>query len=586
MFFFKKWSIAKENAAKAAAISKTQAVTELRLDGTIITANENFLNILGYTLAEIRGKHHSMLVEADERSGAAYREFWARLNQGESQSADYKRIDKHGDEVWVRASYIPVLDSRGKPTKVIELAADITAQKIEALDHAGQVSAIERSQAVVEFNLDGTIISANKNFLSAMGYALGEVQGKHDGLFVEPLERAGAAYREFWAKLNRGEPQSADYKRISKSGKEVWFQATFNPIADDSGRPFKVVTFATDVTKQKLRLADLEGQIAAIGKAQAVVEFGMDGTVMTANDNYLKTLGYALAREVQGKHHSMFVEAGERSSAAYREFWAKLNRGESQSAEYKHIAKDGKVVWVQACYSPVLDSKGKPTKVIELATDITAQKIEALENAGQIAAIERSQAVTAYNLDGTVITANNNFLNAMGYALGEVKGKHDGMFVEAGERQGAYRDLWARLNRGEAQSIEYKGIGKNGKEVWIQAFYNPILDPNGKPFKVVKYAKEMTASIREIYETMFTSREAARGQDAEGFAVATSEVADLAHHDQTSPESEMSLSMKRLEAKRKNPNAGRSSLAQFFENLRDGLSNAMVSSSRAVVNFL
>jgi methyl-accepting chemotaxis protein len=579
MFFFKKWSIAKENAAKAAAISKAQAVTELGLDGTIITANENFLNILGYSLAEIRGKHHSMFVEPDERTGAAYREFWARLNQGESQSADYKRIDKHGEEVWVRASYIPVLDSRGKPTKVIELAADITAQKIKALDHAGQVSAIERSQAVVEFNLDGTIITANRNFLGAMGYALGEVQGKHDGLFVEPVERAGAAYREFWAKLNRGESQSAEYKRITKSGQEVWFQATFNPISDESGKPFKVVTFATDITKQKLRMADLEGQIAAIGKAQAVVEFGMDGTVMTANDNYLKALGYSLVAEIKGKHHSMFVEAGERSSTAYREFWAKLNRGEAQSAEYKQIGKDGKVVWVQASYNPVLNSKGKPIKVVKLATDITAQKLEALENAGRIAALDRSQAVAAFALDGTIISANENFLKTMGYALGEVKGKHDGMFVEPSERQGgAYREFWAKLNRGESQSIEYKRIGKNGKEVWIQALYNPILDLTGKPLKVVTYAREMSASIREFYETIVNSRPEEAGQDL-------SVVANEA--DSTVAAESAPLSMQRLEeARRRTANARRSPFSQLLENLRDGLSNAMVSSTRAVANFL
>ena len=323
MFFFGKSSIAKENAAKAAAISKSHAVVELGLDGTVITANENCLKTFGYTLKEIQGKHHGMFVEASERSSPAYREFWIKLNRGEPQSAEYKRVGKDGKEIWVQASYNPVLDSKGKPTKVIELATDITAKKIEALENAAQVSAIERSQAVAAFNLDGTIITANKNFLNAMGYALGEVQGKHDSMFVEPAERASAAYREFWAKLNRGESQSAEYRRIGKGGKEVWIQATYSPIADENGRLCKVVTFATDVTKQKLRMADLEGQMAAIDKSQAVVEFGMDGTVTTANDNFLKTLGYSV-KEIQGKHHGMFVEASERSSLAYREFWAKL----------------------------------------------------------------------------------------------------------------------------------------------------------------------------------------------------------------------------------------------------------------------
>lgn len=575
MFFFKKWSIAKENAAKTAAISKSQAVIEFRLDGTVITANENFLNILGYGLADVQGKHHSMFVEADERSSAAYRDFWARLNQGESQSAEYKRIDRDGEEVWVQASYLPVLDARGKPTKVIEIASDITAKKIEALDHAGQVSAIERTQAVVEFNLDGTIITANKNFLNALGYALGEVQGKHDRMFVEPSERAGAAYREFWAKLNQGQAQSAECKRIGKAGNEVWIQATYNPIADENGKPFKVVTFATDVTSQKLKMANLENQITAIGKSQAVVEFGMDGKVITANDNSLKTFGYSLAKEVQGKHHSMFVEAGERASTAYRDFWARLNRGESQSAEYKRIGKDGKEIWVQASYNPVLDSKGKPTKVIQLATDITARKIEALDNAGQLAAIDRAQAVAAFNLDGTIIAANDKYLKAMGYTLGEVRGKHDGMFVEPSERAGAaYRDFWARLNRGESQSAEHKRIGKDGKEVWIQASYTPILDLNGKPIKVVEYATVIESVADGSEEGSLSLQEAPVS------------VANQAADDITSESVGPSLSMRRLEASRKNASAGPSLFSNLLANLRDGLSNAMVSSARAVTNFL
>ena len=574
MFFFGKISSAKENAAKAAAISKSHAVVELRLDGTVITANENSLKTFGYTLTEIQGKHHGMFVEASERSSSAYREFWIKLNRGEPQSAEYKRVGKDGKEIWVQASYNPILDSKGKPTKVIELATDITAKKLEAVENAGQIAAIERSQAVAAFNLDGTIVTANKNFLNAMGYVLGEVQGKHDSMFVEPAERASSAYREFWAKLNRGEPQSAEYKRIGKGGKEVWIQATYSPIADENGKPFKVVTFATDITKQKLRVAELEGQMAAIDKSQAVVELGMDGTVITANDNFLKTLGYAV-KEVQGKHHGIFVEAGERSSLAYREFWAKLNRGEPQSAEYKRVGKDGKEIWVQASYNPVLDSKGKPTKVIELATDITAKKIEALENAGQIAAMERSQAVAAFNLDGTIITANKNFLNAMGYALGEVQGKHDSMFVEPAERaSSAYREFWAKLNRGESQSAEYKRIGKNGKEVWIHALYSPILGLNGRPSKIVTYVKEMSAAVREIYETMIKPEEtvlaAAVGQD---------------QAKQGTEAGSLSLSMQRLEARRRTA-ARRSKFSQFLENLRDGLSNTMVSSSRAVVNFL
>jgi methyl-accepting chemotaxis protein len=247
------------------------------------------------------------------------------------------------------------------------------------MEEAGKVAAIGRSQAVIEFNLDGTIITANQNFLNALGYSLAEIQGKHHSMFVDPATRDSAAYRDFWAKLNRGEYEAAEFKRIGKGGREVWILASYNPILDEKGKPFKVVKFATDVTEAKLSTADLSGQIAAIGKSQAVIEFNMEGTIRTANDNFLHTLGYALP-EIQGKHHSMFVQPSECDGAAYREFWAALNRGEYQAAEYKRIGKGGKEVWIQASYNPILDMNGKPFKVVKYATDTTKQVVARMKN--------------------------------------------------------------------------------------------------------------------------------------------------------------------------------------------------------------
>jgi methyl-accepting chemotaxis protein len=386
--------------ALAAAISKSQAVIEFGMDGTIVTANENFLKALGYSLGEIQGKHHSMFVDASERDGAAYREFWAKLNRGEYQSAEYKRIGKGGREVWIQASYNPVLDGSGKPFKVVKFATDITERKIRSMEDAGQIAAIGRAQAVIAFNMDGSVVTANENFLRTMGYTLGEIQGKHHSMFVAPSERDSAAYREFWAKLNRGEYQSAEYKRIGKGGKEVWILASYNPVLDEKGKPFRVVKFATDVTSQKLSTADLAGQIAAIGKSQAVIEFNMDGTIIGANQNFLKAVGYSLD-EIRGRHHSMFVEQAEREGAAYREFWAALNRGEYQAAEYKRIGKGAKEIWIQASYNPILNLNGKPFKVVKYATDTTAQVLVRMGNE-RVRGMMESVAAGAEELNASV----------------------------------------------------------------------------------------------------------------------------------------------------------------------------------------
>ena len=367
------------HAAELAAIAKSQARIEFELDGTIITANENFLKVMGYSLAEVKGKHHSIFVPPAYRQSDEYRRLWASLNRGEMQSAEFKRVAKDGREVWILGSYNPILDAAGTPFKVVKFATDVTGDKLRNADFAGQLQAIGKSQAVIEFKLDGTIMTANENFLQAMGYSLTEVQGKHHSLFMTPAEREAGSYRHFWAALNRGEYQSGEFKRIGKNGREVWIQASYNPILDMNGTPFKVVKFATDVTEAKLRNADFSGQLDAIGKSQAVIEFKLDGTIQNANAGFLGAMGYTLA-EVQGKHHSLFVEPSERDSAAYREFWASLNRGEFQAAEFKRVGKGGKEVWIQASYNPILDLNGKPFKVVKFATDVTQQVIRRLKS--------------------------------------------------------------------------------------------------------------------------------------------------------------------------------------------------------------
>jgi len=405
--------------AQLDAIGRSQAVIEFNMDGTIITANKAFLDALGYRIEEIKGKHHAMFVPADERDSADYRAFWAALNRGEYQAAEFKRIGKGGREIWIQASYNPVLDSANKPFKIVKFATDITKQKIRGLSDGGKISAINRSQAVIEFNLDGTIVNANDNFLKAMGYTLAEIQGKHHSMFVEQVERDSAAYREFWAALNRGEYQAKEYKRIGKGGREVWILASYNPILDERGKPFGVVKFATDITAQKLKTADSAGQLAAIGKSQAVIEFNLDGTIVDANDNFLHALGYTLA-EIKGRHHSMFVEPSERDSGAYREFWARLNRGEYQTGEYKRIGKGGREVYIQASYNPILDLNGKPFKVVKYASDVTRQVLVRMGNE-RVRGMMETVAAGAEELNASVREISAAMVKSRETALGAVE---------------------------------------------------------------------------------------------------------------------------------------------------------------------
>ena len=243
--------------------------------------------------------------------------------------------------------------------------------------------------------------------------------------------------------------------------------------------------------------ADAKAMLDAVSKSQAIIEFKLDGTILTANENFCRALGYPL-QEIVGKHHRLFVDPAEAASPDYREFWAKLGRGEYESRQFKRIAKDGKEIWIQASYNPVF-SGGKPYKVVKFATDITAVKLKAAEDNGTLTALSRAQAVIEFTPNGEILNANENFLNALGYQMSEIKGKKHAMFCEPAYTQSAdYQQFWAKLSSGQFVADEFKRIGKGGKEVYIQASYNPILDMNGKVFKVVKFATDVTERVANV----------------------------------------------------------------------------------------
>jgi methyl-accepting chemotaxis protein len=474
------------------AINKSQGTIEFNMDGTVIRSNEIFLNILGYTEDEIKGKHHSMFCDASYVNSAEYTLFWEKLNRGEFDSGEYKRIGRNGKEAFIQATYNPIFDSDGNPVKVIKFATDVTKQKLTNAEFKGTLKAINKSQGTIEFNMDGTVITANDKFLSIVGYTLDEIQGKHHRMFCDEAYANSTEYTLFWEKLNRGEFDSGEYKRIGRNGKEAFIQATYNPIVDLNGKPVKVIKFATDMTAQKLNNAEFEGKINAIYKSQCVIEFSMDGLILTANDAFLNTFGYTLD-EIKGEHHRVLCEESYKNSAEYTLFWEKLNRGEFDSGEYNSIGNNGKEIYIQATYNPIFDLNGKPVKVVKFATDVTQQKLDNAEFEGKINAIDKSQATIEFDMDGIVITANEKFLNVVGYTLDEIKGKHHRIFCEESYTKSTeYTLFWEKLNRGEFDSGEYKRIGNNGKEIYIQATYNPIVDLSGKPVKVVKYATDVT----------------------------------------------------------------------------------------------
>ena len=364
-----------------------------------------------------------------------------------------------------------------------------------AQEAARLYDAIDRSQAIVQFDLDGRVLTANQNFLDLFGYALDEVIGKPHSHFCDAATIGSEADARFWRDLRCGNVVSGPFHRIAAGGRDVHIQASYNPVLGEDGKPFMVVTFYNDITAATLDRLDAEGKLSAIDRAQAMAEFDMAGNVLCANANFLALTGYGID-EIRGRHHRLFVEPDYSATPAYHGLWERLQRGEFESGEFKRLGKGGKEIWIQASYNPVFDPHGRPIKVVKFASDVTAPKLHNAEFEAKVAAIDLGLAVIEFDLDGHVLTANRNFLAAMGYTLREIQNQHHSMFCSTEYTQGAeYRDFWLRLNEGQFISGRFHRLGKFNRDVWIQATYNPILDLNGKVVKVVKYAYDVTKEV-------------------------------------------------------------------------------------------
>ena len=482
-----------------AAVGKTQAVVEFTPDGRTISANDNFLKTLGYTFDEVKGQHHGVFVDPAQRSSTEYRLFWDKLGRGETDAGQYGCVAKDGKHVWIEASYNPIMDTNGTPLKIVMYATDITAIKSKLDEVAAELKVrtdiMNVTSIVSEADRKGDILSINERFVEVSKYSSDELIGQPHNTTRHP-DMPKDTFKQLWSTIGRGEIFRGVIKNRAKDGTPYYVDAVIAPIMGANGKPMKYLGVRYDITAMEIERQNARGVLGAIDESWAYIEFDLAGQVLSANKNFLAVLEYGL-EEIVGRHHRMFVDPTFSASPAYQQFWKDLNSGNPQSGTFKRIAKSGKEVWIQATYAPIKDEMGRIAKIVKIATDVTEAKLTAADFAGQLAAIRKAQAVIEFSLDGKILTANDNFLSALGYAADEIKGQHHSMFVEPAHRSSAdYRLFWDKLARGEFDAGQYKRIGKGGREVWIQASYNPIMDMNGKPFKVVKYATDVTVQVK------------------------------------------------------------------------------------------
>ncbi|MCV9385204.1 PAS domain S-box protein [Reichenbachiella ulvae] len=383
------------------------SIIMMKSDKNVTFMNKSAEKMFGFDREEVIGKNVKMLVPTEHRSNHdkyVDNNIKTGKNKVVGLGRDLEMTRRDGSKFWGNLSLSKVeVEGEYYFTAFIK---DITQQREDTLAAGNIKSAVDTAWASIEFEPDGTILNVNDNWIDTLGYDKSEMIGHHHRMFCDPEYAKSKEYKDFWKNLAAGQTMSGEFRRFKNGGEEIWINASYTPVRDNNGEVYKVIKIASDITEQKIKNSDFEGQLAAIGKAQAVIEFNLDGTIVKANENFLKTVGYSI-NEIEGKHHKIFCDPSYARSADYAAFWDKLNSGEYVTGEFERITKSGETIWLQAAYNPIMDMNGKPYKVVKFATDVTAQK-QAMQ--------ELNRVVTSVSEEGN-LSERANYNEATGAEL-------------------------------------------------------------------------------------------------------------------------------------------------------------------------
>ena len=418
------------------ALSRSHCILELDPEGVILTANANFLNLLGYTLKEMKGEHHHIFMDATYADSEEYQAIWRAIRQEGYPAAECKWLKKKGGEVWLQASYNPIRDKSGHVVSVMHLARDITAGKIASQIHEAEhkvlTDIVNMTSIVSHSDLRGNITDINEKYIQVSKYNREELIGSPHSITRHP-DMPKSTFKQVWNTIGHGKIFRGVIKNRAKDGTPYYVDAVIAPVLGSTGKPWKYIGVRYDITEQEIERHNMTGILAAIDTSYAYIEFDPDGYVLTANQNFLQLFGYQ-QEEVIGKHHRLFVESGYGKSPEYQQFWENLKNGQSQSNAFSRIKKSGDKIWLQGAYAPVKDEMERVVKVVKIATDITQQVNTEIDYKNRVKAYsEFIDKVAGGDLRQRVDVSGGNELNVIGGNLNVMVDGLTGITQQIGE---------------------------------------------------------------------------------------------------------------------------------------------------------
>ena len=487
----------------ANALQNGLAIAEIDPEGHVIAATERMLEIYGFEEEQAIGKHHANFCDPDMRKSPGYAVPWEKaLTEGEVQVFSFRHVTSEAKKFWMQVTLVPVVNDEGAVLKLVQISRDVTEETTSRLAMEARYSAIQKSVGILEFDRGGTVVAANETVIETFATEEAELLEREHTSLCEAQFAQSHRHTDFWDKLIAGEAVTGRFPRITPKGNKIWLLATYMPIVDNEGRVLGILMQSNDCTKDYQRSLRDRLKVAALERVYATAEIDLEGKMMEANDNFLTLSGMKPTDMMLSNHSIMCPSDG--TGAAGSEFWSTLLRDRQATGVFSRNTLNGQEIWINALYAVLNDDTGSAERVFLFAEDVTERQQRQADLTGKWDAINNSQAVVEYDVDGRVLSANDGFLKLVGYSLREIVGQHHSMFFTPDYIQTEeYRDFWFSLGKGEKRAGRYHQIGRFDRDMYVQADYNPVSDAHGNVVRIVEYAVDVTEHVtleREMSE--------------------------------------------------------------------------------------